>query len=1328
MNLPSNLFDNYTPPQVFLCQPDKTIIGELQPYDFSAVFKFNTYSETTFTISKTYIDILDGKMRLNPYYLLLDSLRVIYIRGIGHFVIQDVKENLAESDTKTITAFSLEYATATKYLDNFRINTGEDDSLEYIYHMQQYGVGYSIDRPYKNAPTAFDPYERYYIKEYTSNKAYVYTEVQIVDPDSFASYDEGLYIKAYPNIRFYWPSNPDLSLLHIIFSHIPEWKIGHVDKELWYQERTFSEERVAVYDFLYNAAAETFKYAMEWDSINGEVNFYITEEDGITADNNVQTLWDTDVFISRENLASSIDVSYSTDDIRTKLKVTGGEGVDIRDVNLGQNYITNLSFYNDPTWLGRDLAIKYNKYMDEVNGYTDMYTDLMSQWSTAYNEHNELMNHVPVEPRVLLIGDPFDKLYCTYNNTYSSLTHSEIQEMEGLQLGGNVDLFNRPQIPSSKLVDVGWTDAGDGTSTVYTHTYSNEDETIAINVTPILPNGDVMSPDELEGYAGGIIYGEIEDYEKLQIGFMFEGENAIEEAEKAAERIHELQEKYYLSPGLSEEELLNTLKEKLGLYRVGVDDNGTISKIDKTDDILLTLENNANDSVTIRVKCIKAPTIVIDGKDTTYYKNSDYKIYCTKTIASSGLSHTDEYTLRQWVRGELTSDELGLSSYAETGAEIFDFKVKSIGTLGAYLCIAKDETVKDNVAAYGIRLLQEKQGIYTKIFITQTEGYMSKEGFRCVASDKEPIGGSVGDKWLDTSSKNARILICTKVDSNGKMTWEEYSVNEDGNGNFINNSADFENYTRFIENYNKLQIVQEVLAEKQRLATYLKNGYEVESMRNILPDDLDGKFTYEDKQDGANFLGLTRAVSTYFNIDTFTVTGYSGKFGILKFMLPESFNDKNEYAVYVTGGTPYIAYSRSQGVCLAQMNRLSELSSMEDYFTEGELIRLSPFMREDEYNDSNFILTGYESEEEQMSIKRDLLEEAKKELKKISQPKLSFGITMANIMAIPEFAPLKGQFRLGNFVRVKIRDGYVKRARLLEVSINFEDLSDFSCQFGDLVTTKDEISKTADLLQQAVQAGKTVASSSSKWQKGADKATALDKAISEGLKDAALSVSSSTGQSITWNEKGILGRKLKDGSDDTYENEQFLLTNNKLVFTNDNWNTAKGVFGEFNIDLGNGKQETMYGLLADAVVGGYIEGSEIKGGSLEIGGKGGTFKVGKDGSVEIKGSDGKSAFATANDFQQATGWSTVITSSGPTIFTDKNQKTTLTCRVYYQGTDKTGEIPESKFEWIRSSGDSNADNAWNENTEHIGKKEITITHDDIKNNATIHCEVDIETT
>jgi hypothetical protein len=325
---------------------------------------------------------------------------------------------------------------------------------------------------------------------------------------------------------------------------------------------------------------------------------------------------------------------------------------------------------------------------------------------------------------------------------------------------------------------------------------------------------------------------------------------------------------------------------------------------------------------------------------------------------------------------------------------------------------------------------------------------------------------------------------------------------------------------------------------------------------------------------------------------------------------------------------------------------------------------------------------------------------------------------MANIIAIPEFACLKEQFRLGNFVRVKIRDGYVKRARLLEVHIDFDDFSDFSCQFGDLVTTKDEISKTADLLQQAVQAGKTVASSSNKWQKGADKATALDKAISEGLKDASLSVASSTGQAITWNEKGILGRKLIDGTEDIYEDEQFLLTNNKLVFTTDSWQTSQGVFGEFEVD-----GQKYFGVLASAVIGGYVEGATLRGGTLNINNN---FIVDEDGNVTMNNADINN-YIKSDEFADVTGkmmWRTEVTSNGPTVFTDKSQTATLTCRVYSWDEDKTNTIPASNFRWIRSSSDYASDEIWNSN--HIGTKSVVITHDDMMNNATFHCQVTIE--
>lgn len=1456
MNLPSNLFDGNVNVQTFLCQPNKEIIGEILPYDFDTTFKFNTYSEISFTIDKYYNDLFEGVTKVHPYYDWVESLRVIYLRGIGHFVIQDVEENEADTYTKSIACFSLEYSTGQKYLENFYVNTGEEGSIETMYHTQQYGAEYSIDNYYTlvdKEHNVFDPYERYYIKEYSNDNgvSYNYVEKQILDENDYNKDDFELYIKKFPNVRFYWPTKPELSLLHHIFDRIPEWKIGHVDKELWYQERTFSEDRTAVYDFLYNKAADTLNFVMEWDSINGVCNFYKTEEDGITTDtyvrtnvynpgfvyysdangtvassqpeneddvingvfyinvgSNIETQWDTDVFISRENLASNLDIKYSTDDIKTKLKISGSDDLDVRDVNLGQNYILNLSYYNTPLWLGEDLHSKYNAYINDLAIYTEQYEELISAWSAAYNEYNDLMNYVPVDPRVLLVGDEFEKLYCTYSIT-----------------------------KATEYVENG----------VY---YDNTGTKIEDSVVKSNLNEDGKT------FKDNVVY-------------------------------------YINKTG----DILPVLKEKLGLYRVGVDDNGKRSEIDKTDDVLLTLENARGDSATIRMRCIQAPTV--SSGTTAYYKNSDYKIYCTKTTASSGLSITTEYYLVDWVSGTLTADKMKLL-YTDDG-ERMPFKVKSIGTLGAYLCLARDETKKAEVEDYGIRLLQEKQDVYTKIFITQTEGYMSQEGSRCVAMANEPEGASVGDKWLNTGSKNAAVYVYVG-DNQGsygtKKAWKEYSTNEDDDGSFVNNSADFENYTRFLDNYKKLQVVQEVLAEKQKHADYLLNGIPLKALHlvgnnvnlynllrasalHFIVQDAD-IYTIQmgDKRPGSDgavikegsvlFETVNNGYSLYTNIyqykngwnevdidiGTLSLTGYDEDYGIITFIVnptykrvvdtdeysnneiyfllkdgqyikpqmqptsttdlvqryeyipdnainggtkcyftiggvhyaftapeiikedetripviqkystlmynsstnqlivgaetitPEQIEDVTnmtelsftkliyyviegvEYATYVIDGTPYVSYARSQGVCLAKMNVLKDASDMNTYFNEHELVRLSPFIREDEFSDSNFLLTTYESEEEQMNIKQELLKAGEEELKKICQPKLSFNATMANILAIPEFAPIRNQFKLGNFVRVGIREGYTKRARLLEVQINFDDPSDFSCTFGDLISTRSEIDKHAELLQQAVTAGKSVASNASKWQKGADKATALDQAINDGLRNAALSVGAADGQSIVWDKYGIRGRKLKDGSTDEYEDQQFALINNKLVFTDDNWATSRAVVGEFEIELPNDNnvmvKQNMYGLLADAIVGGYIQGTDIVGGSLKIGdGSNNYFQVDEKGDVTIVQA-GAEKYATANaleDIKKAYRYSVRLEYTGSTIITgNETTGTTIKAFVYDDGKLVEG-LSSNIFNWKRSSGAGN-DTEWNNNHKKYGNT-LIVTHEDVNNNTHFWCEVDI---
>ena len=197
------------------------------------------------------------------------------------------------------------------------------------------------------------------------------------------------------------------------------------------------------------------------------------------------------------------------------------------------------------------------------------------------------------------------------------------------------------------------------------------------------------------------------------------------------------------------------------------------------------------------------------------------------------------------------------------------------------------------------------------------------------------------------------------------------------------------------------------------------------------------------------------------------------------------------------------------------INELGNKVSVKENFTQEQIIRLAPFLREDEYNDDNFLITDVDTEEDKANTMEALLSAGKEELEKLSQPRLSFTTSMANIFALEEFDPIVNQFQLGNMIKIEIREGYVKKSRLMEVNINFHDLSDFEVTFGDLLSIRDEADIHADLLSLAINAGKSVSKNASYWQKGTDTVNTIQNAINNGLLDAATEIKSIDGTQAT---------------------------------------------------------------------------------------------------------------------------------------------------------------------------------------------------------------------
>ena len=414
----------------------------------------------------------------------------------------------------------------------------------------------------------------------------------------------------------------------------------------------------------------------------------------------------------------------------------------------------------------------------------------------------------------------------------------------------------------------------------------------------------------------------------------------------------------------------------------------------------------------------------------------------------------------------------------------------------------------------------------------------------------------------------------------------------------------------------------------------------------------------------------------------------------------------------------------------------SELA-MTNNFTEGQLIRLSAFLREDELQLDDIVETDQDSIADSFKIKQDAMEAGRIELQKLCQPQLQFSMSMANIYALPEFEPIIDQFQLGKVIKVGLRSDYIKQSRLLQVDINFDDFSDFSCEFGELTSLRTQSDIHADLLSKAIQAGKSVANNSGLWTSGADKANSIDLKLQEGLLNSIEALKAMDGSQNAFMDKYGIHLEAVNPETGEISDKRVWMVNNQIVFTDDGFKTSKTVLGEFTVD-----GETYWGLLAQAIISGYIEGSKIVGGIIKIGEQDDgsyAFEVHEDGSVTMNGGSSIKGYAKEEDvnnrIQDIQGQVSDINSSkmyrveisteDSTIISTTADEATMICKVYSWDTDITDTLDVTLFNWKRTSSDAERDKIWNAMPEHQGIKSIIINADDVYENSSFTCEVDL---
>lgn len=357
MKLQYDTYDRIEPSRIYLATPSKKILCALNSVDIDSVSftgRANDISEISFQITQ-YIENDSGqRIEANGYEFIARFMK-LYVQKIGWFVLSSpVSHHTGSYEYKTVTASSAQIEYNQIPLDTWKVNRGTTDSLEML-----------ID-----------------------------DNVEIIEGVEFAK----------ENIKFHNPDDPRLSLVDILVSKVSGWSVGYIDEIPKIYESiengetvqksvlladevgTFDIDYGDCYSFMMQDMEKFFNCVVEFDYQNFLVNFYRVENYGR----------DTNVTIGFRNVENTNDISIDDNNIFTKFRVAGGDGLGIEQVNGGSNYL----LYIDDYWLTQKhlsptTIEKYKTWFEFCNQARYQYAQYSIQWNQLQEEISELNIRVP---------------------------------------------------------------------------------------------------------------------------------------------------------------------------------------------------------------------------------------------------------------------------------------------------------------------------------------------------------------------------------------------------------------------------------------------------------------------------------------------------------------------------------------------------------------------------------------------------------------------------------------------------------------------------------------------------------------------------------------------------------------------------------------------------------------------------------------------------------------------------------------------------------------------------------------------------------------------
>lgn len=133
---------------------------------------------------------------------------------------------------------------------------------------------------------------------------------------------------------------------------------------------------------------------------------------------------------------------------------------------------------------------------------------------------------------------------------------------------------------------------------------------------------------------------------------------------------------------------------------------------------------------------------------------------------------------------------------------------------------------------------------------------------------------------------------------------------------------------------------------------------------------------------------------------------------------------------------------------------IQKILNLRTSLGEEDYLAYLTYLREDKYENSNYISDGL-TNEEIIEQAKQLREKALKELKKSAEMKYTISSTLNNLLALKEFEPIINYFETGNYIRMEV-DNIIYKMRLLSYEVNFseDNIQTINVEFSDVINAK----------------------------------------------------------------------------------------------------------------------------------------------------------------------------------------------------------------------------------------------------------------------------------